>query len=311
MYKIKKVLVGLDLSKLDDTLIDYSNYFAKLNDATDLKFIKITPEIAIPAEIKKEFPDMVKRAITDKKNQMKEVIVNKIGVKPPYKVSYEVVKGQKAKRLLKYSHSSDIDLIIVGRKRKKEGSGVLVNRLARRADCSLLIIPEGSKAQINKLHVPIDFSKNAKDALEEGIQIASMIKNHEGRDVEIICQNVYNVPVGYHYSGRSYEEFSQIMRENAKKNFATFIKKIDTKGTNIRAIYSLDTNENPIEDIYNLAKGIQADLVLFGAKGRTALPSLFIGSMAERLIQFLKDIPVMVVRRKGTNAGILESLREF
>ncbi|MCX2745254.1 universal stress protein [Mangrovivirga sp. M17] len=311
MYKINKVLVGLDLSKLDETLIDYSDYFMRLNDAEELKFVKITPVIAVPDEIKKEFPDMVKKAISDKKAQMKEEITERIGKKPPFKLSYEVSKGQKAKRLLKYSHSGDTDLIIVGRKKKKEGSGIMVNRLARRADCSLLIIPEDTKPKINKIHVPIDFSNNAKLALEESIQIASMIKSHENRDIEIICQNVYTVPSGYHYSGKSYEEFSEIMRDNAKKNFATFLKKINTKDANIRAIYSLDTNENPIEDIYNLAKGIQADLVVFGAKGRTALPSLFIGSMAERLIQFLKDIPVMVVRSKGSNAGILESLREF
>jgi nucleotide-binding universal stress UspA family protein len=186
-------------------------------------------------------------------------------------------------------------------------SGVIAQRLARRASCKLLIIPESHKPSLERILVPIDFSEYSRQALEYAIYIS---RNNAGK-VEIICQNVYNVPVGYHYTGKSYAEFAEVMKRNAERNFNKFISDIDTEGTRITPVYSLDTNDDFTTDICDMAREKDVSGIIIGAKGRSATTALFIGSMAEKLMQVVKDYPLTVVRPKGKTAGIMEALLEI
>ena len=197
-------------------------------------------------------------------------------------------------------------MIIVGRKIHLPGTGVVSLRLARRASCSLLIVPENSQPKVQKILVPSDFSDYSKDALEEAIMIAEKHGN-----VEIVCQNVFSIPSGYHFTGKSYEEFTQIMQMHAEIAYKKFIRKINTKGIKITPVYTKDEDDDPVQEIVNKALEINADGIIIGAKGRTAATALFIGSMAERLIQFNDSLPLLVTRPKGKNAGILDYILEI
>jgi nucleotide-binding universal stress UspA family protein len=222
-------------------------------------------------------------------------------------ISYIVKEGTLSKKIIKLAEEKSVDMIIIGRKVNLPGTGVASQRLARRASCSLLIVPEGSKPKISKLLVPSDFSDHSKEALEEAILIA---ENHGGK-VEIICQNVFHVPSGYHFTGKTFEEFSEIMKMHAEINFKKFIRKIDTKGIKITPVYTKDDDDDPVQEIVSAAMELNADGIVIGAKGRTAATALFIGSIAERLIQYNDQLPLLVTRPKGKNAGILDYILEI
>ncbi|HSJ69116.1 MAG TPA: universal stress protein, partial [Anditalea sp.] len=98
---------------------------------------------------------------------------------------------------------------------------------------------------------------------------------------------------------------------HAEINYKKFIRKIDTKGFDITPIYTKDDDEDPVEDIIQKAIEIEADGIIIGAKGRTAATALFIGSMAERLIQLNDKFPLLVTRPKGKNAGLLDYILEI
>ncbi|NQZ77897.1 MAG: universal stress protein, partial [Ekhidna sp.] len=59
------------------------------------------------------------------------------------------------------------------------------------------------------------------------------------------------------------------------------------------------------------AQNNQVDMIVMGAKGRTAASALFIGSKAERMIRINDRIPLMIIRKKGAMAGILETIKEL
>jgi len=101
------------------------------------------------------------------------------------------------------------------------------------------------------------------------------------------------------------------MKIHAEINFKKFIRKIDTKNITITPVYTQDEDDDPVEDILAKAKEIHADAIIIGAKGRTAATVLFIGSMAERLIQLNEEFPLLVTRPKGKNAGILDYILEI
>jgi nucleotide-binding universal stress UspA family protein len=187
------------------------------------------------------------------------------------------------------------------------GSGVLAQRLARRASCNLLIVPEGSVPKVQKLLVPVDFSKYSKLALETVIELSAQRED----PIEVYCQNVYRVPAGYHYTGKTHEEFAEIMRNNAEKDYNKLISKIDTRGVTVTPVYSEDINEDLSSDIFDLAEELKPDGIVIGAKGRTAAASLFLGSMAEKLINKKLEYPLLIVRPRGKTAGILETLRDI
>src|SRR5690606_27799588 len=179
--------------------------------------------------------------------------------------------------------------------------------LARRASCTLMIIPENSIPKVEKILVPSDFSDYSKDALEEAI----LISERNNKRIEIIVQNVYTVPSGYHFTGKSYEEFAAIMETHAQIKYKKFIRKIDTKGVKITAVYTKDVNDDPVEDIIEKAMEIQAHGIIIGAKGRTAATALFLGSIAEWLIKLNDKIALLIIRLKIRNVGIMNYILEI
>ncbi|MFD2201430.1 universal stress protein [Shivajiella indica] len=307
MYQIKKLIVCLDQSSLDETLVKFASFIAKANQTKKIYFTNIIRNLNIPKEVLAEFPNLIENMVEERKAQMKEVVENNFTKHDDVEFSYVVKEGQLSKKVLKLAHEKSADMILVGRKVSLPGTGVISQRLARRASCSLLIIPENSNPKINRLLVPSDFSDYSKDAMEEAILIAEKY----GKKTEIVCQNVFTVPSGYHFTGKSYEEFTSIMQMHAEINFKKFIRKIDTKNIQITPVYTQDEDDDPVEDILAKAKEINADAIIIGAKGRTAATALFIGSMAERLIQLNDEFPLLVTRPKGKNAGILDYILEI
>ncbi|WMN11695.1 universal stress protein [Marivirga salinae] len=307
MYPIKKVIIGLDLRELDQTMVEFADFLANAPAVEEIYFVNVIKNLYIPKEVLKEFPDMVENAIKERKNEMETKVAEFSKGEKNAKFHFNVLNGKIADSILKFTKERDIDLIVIGRREKANESGALSQRLARRAACSLLIIPEGTSPKMDRILVPSDFSDYSKLALEEAINIAHSNQNA----TEITIQNVFTVPTGYHYTGKSFEEFTEVMRKNAVKNYKKFISKFDTKDIKIKAVYSQDTNEDVTTDMIDKAHEINANAIIIGAKGRTSTTAFFLGSIAERLIQLDNDIPLMIVRPKGKNAGFLEFLKEL
>ncbi|MDO6438498.1 universal stress protein [Cyclobacterium sp. 1_MG-2023] len=307
MYQIKKIIVCLDQSEMDKTLVKFAAFIAKSNQSKKIYFTNIIRNLSIPKDVLSEFPNLINNMVEERKSQMEQVVKENLDPNLKINTSFVVREGQLSKKILKLASEKSADIILVGKKTTISGSGVITQRLARRASCSLLIVPENSSPKVKKILVPSDFSDYSKDALEEAIEITE--KN--GGKSDIICQNVYSVPSGYHFTGKTYEEFSEIMLMHAEVNYKKFIRKIDTKGHKIKPLYTKDEDDDPVVDIINKAEEIDANLIIIGAKGRTAATALFIGSLAERLIQVNNKVPLLVTRPKGKNAGIIEYILEI
>lgn len=305
MYKFEKILVALDNSDIDKEIIQSASTIAKLADTKKVKFINVIKDLNVPASIKKEFPNIIEDALNERKKEIERAI-DRYYSHDKSKVTVEIKSGQPTKAILKYSASKEVDLIIMGRKSEKDGTAVVIQRLARRAACSLLIIPKGFKRAISKVLVPVDFSENSLDALNQTIDLLKIDKFAKPK---FFVQHVYQVPSGYHYTGKSFEEFAAIMEEHAQKDYGAFMKKADDHNLHIEPIYTLDRNDDVIAAIYKTAKKIKAGAIIIGAKGRTAAASLFIGSSTEKLVQMDTQIPLLIVRSKDKQKGLIDVLR--
>jgi len=299
-------MVLMDTSDADRTLLRFLEVIATTNETKEIHFFNSISEIKIPEEVLRDFPEIKDKAIEERKSKISTLVKNTLPKNLQDISSYHIKEGAPSKAILKFVDKHNIDLIMMGRHKNFIGGGVLSNRLARRAACNLFIIPEEAKPTVNMLHVPCDFSKHSKIAMEEAIKVA---RKYPG--VKIVCQNVYTVPGGYHYSGKTYEEFAEVMRANAEKDYKKFMSEIDHEGVDLEVVYSLDTNDNPVTDIIDFAHENNPSAIFIGVKGRTSTTALFIGSRAEQLIQYNNDIPMMVVRPKGQNSGFIDLIKEI
>jgi nucleotide-binding universal stress UspA family protein len=307
MYLYKKIVVCLDLSDMDETLIRFADSFSKIYDSTDVYFINVIRNFQVPDDLLKEVPDIYEKVKAEREDNLKSKVCDILQLSEGCRYFFEVLQGNTSKQILKYGLEKEADLIIVGNKADGKSSGVAVQRIARRASCSLLILPRDSKADLHKILVPSDFSDYSTIALQEAVHIASHIRH----GVHITVQNVFYVPVGYHFTGKTYEEFTEVMRSRAVESYEKFVAQIDLMGHELEQVYSLDEDEDPVEDIYLKAKEIGADIIVIGAKGRTSTAAIFLGSMAERLIRVDTEIPILVVRPKGKTEGLLDYLKEL
>lgn len=303
--KIKRLAVGLDMTKMDETIIEFANFQAKRHEIKEIYFIHVIRNIKFPEEVKLEFPHLEEKAIEEKETLMREKVETNLDPNIKANCIFIVKTGKIARNILKVLDANNIDLIIIGKSLQSKERGLLAQKLARLASCQLLIVPDGCKPQANRILVPMNHSPNDKDALNHAIDIAK----RSGATAEIICQVIYSVPTGYRYTGKSYEEFAEIMKSHADKKFRKMLATMSIdENVNVSTVFTLDKNDDAIDIVYKEALKTSPDYIVISAKGKSSATALFLSSVAEKLIQIDTKFPIRIVRSRGDNEGIMDLL---
>ncbi len=306
MEEIKRVLVAVDLTEMDETLVQYISMLSNTISLDKLYFINVLRKMDLPDEILDKYPDLIAPVDETIKKEL-EYTINQdadIKINTPYEI--KVVEGNRTRQILKWAKIKQVDMIVLGRKSGLEGDGIVSGKVVRLAPCSVVLVPEVLPKHLKKVIVPIDFSDASKLAFEFSIFMTSNIP-----DLNITCLNIYNVPSGYHVSGKSFNEFADIMKVNAEKSINKFMKKHNTKGAKIEAKFELDEKGHIAKKIYQFSIKEKASVIIVGSKGRTQAAAVLIGSVAEKLIKLNSQIPIIVVKERRHNMGFLEALLEI
>ncbi|HET8858770.1 universal stress protein [Marivirga sp.] len=301
MYKIERLLVALDLTEMDELLIKYSSHLAKFLKSEKVYFIHVAKDLELPEDLKKNYPDLMApndESMADSINKLVEKAWDS-----DYKCEkvIEIKEGDPSDQILKWVNIKDIDMMVMGRKRKLKGGGIVPQKVAKVVHTSLMMVPEGFGFKLDKVVVPVDFSKHSKLAVEEALSIT------EKNKVDVSLVHVYDVPSGYHKTGKNYDEFSKIMEGHAKNDYKEFIKKNEFP-EDLNCDYVLDEDNSPADKIFEFASDQKADMIIMGSKGRTGLASILLGSVAEKVVVYDSEIPLMIVKEKGENMGFLKAL---
>ncbi len=312
MYRYKRLLVALSLNEQDEASIRYASLVARLAKSENVTFMHvISSMIDIPEELQAEFSEYSADLARDK---MKKLVTGYFSDDHRTTIDYKVVEGSPLMELLHYVKVNDIDLVIMTKRLEPVESGMLSVKLTRRVPCSVLLIPEKSKATFTNILVPTDFSDNSIDAMDAAVAFAS------ARGInQIYCLHAYNVPIGYYKIGKSYEEFAEIMKGHAEKNFNNFLQKDvchgdtvcqikDLKGITVIPIFKLE--KKPAQAIKEEIKNLNIDLLVIGARGRHAGAGVLLGSVTESEIK-TTTIPILAVKKKGTGMNLLDALMEL
>ena len=304
MYSLSRILICLDLSELDDQLIKAASAYGKYLEARSFYFLHVVQSLELPKSITKKYPDLIAPVDENVRSLINEKLDKYFKKGDDYHVEIDVVEGSKTDSILKWSRIKEVDMIIMGKKIKGKGSGIVSERVVRLCHCSFLLVPFNSFHGIKKIFVPIDFTDNSKMALEQAMHISEIT------GASITCQHTYKVPQGYHSSGKSYEEFAGIMKKNGMKEHNHFMKSMGLAENQFECIHTLIEHE-PAKAIHDAALEENMDMIIMGSKGRTGLASILLRSVAIKTVRYDLEVELMVVKNKNENMGFLEAIHKL
>lgn len=306
MNEIKRVLVAVDLTQIDETLVQYITMLSNQISLDKIYFFNVLKKFELPDEIAEKYPDVVAPQDEAAKKEIQFTIDQEAGDQLKAEYEIKVVEGNQAEQILKWAKIKEVDLIVLGRKLGLEGEGIVSRKVVKLAPCSVIFVPEVLPQNLQKIVVPIDYSSASKLAFEFSLSLASNIE-----ELEIMCLNIYGIPTGYHTTGKSYEEFGEIMKRNSKDSFQKFVENYETKGKTIDAKFELDEKGSISKKIYQFSVKEKATAIVIGSKGRTQAAAILLGSIAEKLIQLNAQLPLIVVKERRHNMDFLEALMKL
>lgn len=145
-----------------------------------------------------------------------------------------------------------------------------------------------------KILIPVDGSEISDKAFENGVELAKVI------GIPVIVAHVVDLgffaPMASPMEGSPLGEIP-VMFEDIKKSSEALLekKKLQCKelGVHCDAVIKLG---HIVDSILQLAKEIEADLVVMGSHGRGRISSVALGSVAYGVIHKAQDVSVLIVR---------------
>jgi len=194
------------------------------------------------------------------------------------------------------------DLIVIathgyaGAKRVLLGS--TTERVVRHAPCPVFTVPVRTTPRrtgkipplaLNRILVPIDFSKTAEAALQWAASLAAQ------SNAELILLHVVEkFPIGYILGHELMNETITLLMTQSEAELKRMAESL-TKSTGMKASAVVRVGK-PFKEICSTAQKIGANLIALTTRGHTGLKRVWLGSTAERIVRHA-SCPVLAVRK--------------
>ncbi|GAA5496592.1 hypothetical protein Rhal01_02777 [Rubritalea halochordaticola] len=293
MQEYNKIIVPLGLQGKDADAISWACRTATATKATEVLFIHPYDEEDMPESLRAE-----KSFNEDLLVDVKALVEAHKGSADSSTFRYAVIGGNgEVPTILKAIQEQESDVIVVGK--RSFGSGMPV-RLARKAPCSVMSVPEGSTPEFKKIMVTTDFSKYSKEALELAIQIAKR------RGIpEIDSVHVYNLGRQSHKLTIPESTQLEIAADFAKERHDEFIADTDLQGITVHTHNY--NNRYTYDALQAAANQLGSNLIIVSCRGKNALTAWLLGSVAENLLTE-SEVPVLAAKMRGTGQNLLNVL---
>jgi nucleotide-binding universal stress UspA family protein len=296
VYRYENILVAMNLDEEDLSAVKFASGISHMAESREVHFYHVSDELDIPEKLCSDIEGL---------NMTCDTIIGQMQARVEKiwdgfhstKLHYDASDGDVLKDILTYIKQKSIDLVIV---QKICGHSKIPERLARKAPCSVLLVPPGLEHTLQNIFVATDFSQHSQEAVECAVAYAKTCGSKK-----ITCVHVYSVPAGYHKTGHSYEEFSDILKENARDEYERMIGKMNLEGLDSEFI--VDISKHPYQGIVDIVHGRKADLLIVAARGQSKTVAILLGSVTERLIDVC-NVPILVVKKKGQGISLLEAM---
>lgn len=182
----------------------------------------------------------------------------------------------------------DIDTVIFGRKTYYPGRGGMFKRLLRtlRVLDQVILVPESAPYMLERLLIPVDFSKRSLELAQSGIRYC---QKHEIKP--ILC-HVYRLPQVY-FPFIPIDKLSEKKATEVEEQMADFVSQLESP-LPVRTLTQYAENQSVSEGIRMIAAQERADLILMARKPKSALEDVMIDDTLLQLISSPVDLPIWI-----------------
>ncbi len=294
-------MIGLDLTEMDDILIKKTIIFLKFLGINKCYFVHVAKDLAIPQDVLDKYPDLLAPGDESLEALIKDKL-KQFSFPDTIEIEVFVEEGNHPlDTFLRWAKIKDVDLIIMGRKETLEGKGSLAKGIAKKAPCSILMLQERREPGLpKKIMIPSDFSEHTHMIYDFGERISDELQ------AELIPVHMYHVPHGYSKTGKTFEEFADIMKENARHDFEKFVSKHNHPELKCHFVLNDDQDDGKVLLDEAIQSGV--DMILIGSRGKTKSAAVLLGSVAEKLVNVNNVLPMLIFKKKGETIGFFDAL---
>ncbi len=298
MTAFQRIVVGMDLTSMDTQLLEHLPLYTGGNPAPKLHFLHVAYAMQLPVMISGRYT----RKSQDQPSNQTSLDAMKAEVSPRlnsehFDVEFHVLEGTITRQLLTYANDHRIDLTVMGRKKHPVGTGVAAHRYLRGSEGSVLFVTENRKPTLDRILITTDFSEYSESVVNRTLELV----RQQNTDTEIHFVNVYDVPTDLAYRiSRTEGQFAKIIRENVESVIPDFLDKFDLEGINHKFHLIENTRYNAAQHVIEFAENTDMDLLVIGARGHSVVSALLLGSVAERILRYNEEIPLLVMRCEGS-----------
>ncbi len=286
MNPIKHILVALDLSSIDNSLISYASFIAELLQVEKVFFVH---------NIKKyEFSSMLAEQVAhiDLDEVITDEITDQVNSQFTAKVDFEVLISEDpyTESLISYVvNKYSINLCILGHKNRIDGSGMVNSKLLRLLKCQILFIPLGAKMQLNTAMIATDFSNASLTAFS----MLNLFSKYSS--INAFAVHIYSLPL--HFSPYlSSDKIEVKVEAHTQKKANKFKDRIPNSNVPIQLIPGRDANIAHV--ISKLASEKSIDLLIVSDKGSSTFSPFLVGGVTEELSNLKLNMPLLIVKNQ-------------
>ncbi|UCC31851.1 MAG: universal stress protein [Phycisphaerales bacterium] len=302
MERYERILVCIDRSAYDAAMLRYAGGRSRAAVSKEIHFLHVLDDTE---RIFHDTPDGSPAPRDPTTEALQTLVTEHFSGHGQEHLLCEVIRASPLIEILRYAHEKDVDLIMMGRhygrRVETDDEAVLARRIARKATCSVLVLPEEYQLQADAIVVPIRDSECSANALEVACGIAATT------GATVTALNVYTVHGGYSRVGTTLEEHQARLEAAATRECGRLIKRTDTHCVNVECKCAPDHHGNPVPVILEELGSGEGRAVVIGARGRTGAAGVLLGTVTEQLIR-KSPSPVLAVKKKGECVGVLRAL---
>lgn len=277
MKKLKRIVVGIDVSEKSDNVLKRALMIARENEAELFVVHAVeTPWLSVPSFFGSK--DLVIDTEAISKTIEKKIKALNTG----NKVSYFIyVKEDDADELLLCAAKwSKAELMILGAHSKTKGLkrflGSIVQKVVHQSHIPVLVVKNNAKGVYKNIVAPTDFQVQSK----QSILFAKNVFSKSKIDIVNAFETVYIMEAPYAtIGGPDLLEYNTVALSSAKREMKKFIKAVSVKTGKV-----IDGEFDSKEALINYINKGSYDLMVVGSRG-TAGFSVLLGSVSTYLFR--------------------------
>lgn len=300
MQRFQRILVCIETLEKARGLLAYASAVSRAAKAREVHLLHVQSPAATRPKAVVNGVAIARRGITT--SILRDAAAEVFREHGREKVQCSVVGGAPLVEILRSARHRDVDLIILGRRGGERSGSSLASRVATKARCSVLVVPDGSKPDWKLILVPARKSECSTNAFAMACDMGA------ATGAEVLCLNVYRVRSGYLNVGTSLDEHVALLGDWARHECEELRDSVNSAGANVRIKCVPDLYRKPAAIMLDQVARESADLLVIGAHGRRGIAGLLLGAVAEKMIRE-SDIPVLAIKRKGEAVGLTCAIR--